>query len=249
LQDGLGGALVSTHLTIVQNVSLFRFLGPSRFRRGGRLGHALAWCGLVVLGTAVSPGWSHAQHAAQGASASARAAAARPEPGDRLVLKVWREPLLRDTALIDERGEVILPKIGSIDVTGHTIATLQDTIRARYARYLRDPGIDVQVLRRVAVNGEVRRPNVYHLDLTMTLRDVIAHAGGITDNGNHKSVWLVRNGVRSRVANWDNDDTVASDLKSGDQVVVGRRSWIHQNAISVATVGVMLTSIVISAVK
>jgi protein involved in polysaccharide export with SLBB domain len=219
-------------------------------RAGDGLCRALAWWSLIALALSGAPERGAAQSAEPGgSSAAARAAAARPQPGDRLVLKVRREPQLQDTALISDRGEVILPKIGTLDVAGHTIASLQDTIRARYARYLRDPGIDVQVLRRVAVNGEVRRPSVYHVDVVMTLRDVIAHAGGVTDVGNPKLIWLIRNGERTRVADWQSDESVASDLRSGDQIVVGRRSWLQLNAISVASVGVMFASIVISVMK
>jgi protein involved in polysaccharide export with SLBB domain len=177
--------------------------------------------------------------------AAERAAAASPQPGDRVVLKVWREPLLSDTALISQRGELILPRIGLINTNDHTIASLQDTVRGRFARYLRDPGIDILVLRRIAVNGEVTRPDVYHVDLSTTLREVIARAGGITATGNPRQVWLVRDGVRTRIPAWDSDESLTSDLRSGDQVVVGRRSWVQQNAISIASVSVLMLSVLI----
>ncbi|MFI5227643.1 MAG: polysaccharide biosynthesis/export family protein [Gemmatimonadales bacterium] len=159
-----------------------------------------------------------------------RGADARPEPGDRVWLHVWREPKLSDTVTVDERGRVLFPKIGLVDASTLSIADFRDTVRARFAEYLRDAPVDVVVLRRVAVNGAVMKPDVYYVDVSMTLRDVIARAGGITDNGNPNSVAIVRGTTRIPVHGWQDDRSPTSDLQSGDQVVVGRKNWLALNA-------------------
>jgi protein involved in polysaccharide export with SLBB domain len=182
-------------------------------------------------------------------TAAERASLGRPHPGDQVDVKVWREPALSDRALINERGEVILPKIGVIDIAGHTIASLQDTIRARFARYLVDPGIDITVLRRVAVNGEVARPDVYYLDASTTVREAIARAGGITASGHSGAVSLIRDGTSHRIRNWQQDDSFSSDLRSGDQIVVSRRHWMAQNAIPLASAVGVLAAVLIPLFK
>jgi protein involved in polysaccharide export with SLBB domain len=179
-------------------------------------------------------------------TAAERAAAAHIEPGDRLVLKVWREPLLSDTAMVNERGEVVLPRLGIVHVTHHSISSLQDTLRARYAAFLRNPAVTIVVLRRVVVNGEVVRPDVYMVDVATTLRDVIARAGGIKETGNAKKVSIVRDGRTIRVPNWDRDRTVASDLRSGDQILVGRKNWLALNTMPALSIVSIVASIALS---
>jgi polysaccharide export outer membrane protein len=173
------------------------------------------------------------------ASVARRAGALSAEPGDRVWLHVWREPLLSDTVTVDENGNVLLPKIGVLRTSGLPISALRDTIRARFSEFLRDSPVDVVVLRRVAVNGAVAKPDVYYVDLTTTLRDAIARAGGIAPDGDDGKVAVIRQGQKIPIPNWQSDVSTSSDLRSGDQVVVGRKSWIQMNflsALSVATV-------------
>jgi polysaccharide export outer membrane protein len=175
-----------------------------------------------------------------------RAANEHPQPGDRVWLHVWREQKLSDTVMVDERGEVMLPKIGIVKASALTIGEFRDSVRTRFAKYFRDAPVELVVLRRVAVNGEVAKPNVYYVDVTTTLRDVIARAGGITEAGNAKKVTIVRGGQRIAVPNWQQDRSVSSDLRSGDQVVVGRRSWLAMNALPALSVTTVVASLIIS---
>lgn len=160
-----------------------------------------------------------------------RAATAHPQPGDRVWFHVWREPKLSDTVMVDELGDVMLPKVGIVNASALTIGAFRDTVRARIAEFLRDSPIELVVLRRVAVNGEVAKPNVYYVDLTTTVRDVIARAGGVNEVGNANNVVVIRDGQRIPVRDWQRDRSVSSDLRSGDQVVVGRKSWLSMNAL------------------
>ena len=123
-----------------------------------------------------------------------------------------------------------------------TIGRLQDSLRVRYAEYLRDPVVTVTVLRRVALQGEVRAPGLYYVDPTVTLRDVIAQGGGLTEASNPNEVELVRNG---REIPLDHDARGASplaEIRSGDTIIVGRRSWLSRNALAVAsTLGLVVS--------
>src|SRR5688500_9972761 len=76
------------------------------------------------------------------AVAAQRAAGVAIAVGDRIAVKIWREPGLSDSAIVvDERGDVVLARVGTLHVAGRTIAAVQDTLRDRYAEYLRNPSV------------------------------------------------------------------------------------------------------------
>jgi len=181
-----------------------------------------------------------------GGHAALRAADARIAPGDRIVMHVVGEPLLTDTMMVNERGEAAFAKLGVMNVSALSIARLQDTLRAEYARYLRNPALELIVLRRIAVNGEVKNPDVYLVDVSTTLRDVIAKAGGLTEQANASKVEIVRDGARTRVPGWQRDRGVTSDLRSGDQVIVGRKNWLLINLLPATSTAVIIASLLIS---
>jgi polysaccharide export outer membrane protein len=206
--------------------------------------------GLVLAGPFGLPrtaaGQSVSQQSDTAGEAVRRASSARPRPGDRVWLHVWREPKLSDTVTVDERGEVLLPKIGVVNAGSLTIASFRDSVRRRFSDFLKDSPIDLVVFRRVAVNGAVMKPNVYYVDVTTTLRDAIARAGGIAPDGDENKVSIVRDGVSTRIADWQRDNTSSSDLRSGDQVVVARRSWLAMNFLPALSVAAGVVSLAIT---
>jgi polysaccharide export outer membrane protein len=180
------------------------------------------------------------------AAAAQRAAEAHAEPGDRVTVKVYLEPALSDEVIVNSRGDIVLARIGTVHAASIAVGALPDTLRARYATFLRNPDVSVSVLRRIIVNGDVGRPNVYYVDVSSTLRDVIAQAGGITENGKDDEVAIIRDGQRIPVPNWRDDTSRASDLRSGDQIFVPKRSWLYRNMFSIASTGVLISSFLYS---
>lgn len=190
---------------------------------------------------------SHAEAQASDPSAgAARAASASVQAGDRIFVKVYRELELSDSVTVNADGTIVLSRIGALRTTDITIAALTDTVRARYAKFLRNPAVELVVLRRVSVNGEVMKPNVYYVDVATALRDVIARAGGITPEGSENRVDIIRRGQRIRMPNWQDDFSLASDLMSGDQIVVGRRSWLSRNAYSAISSAALIISLFVT---
>jgi polysaccharide export outer membrane protein len=184
--------------------------------------------------------------ALSGCSHQAPAADAHVEPGDRLFIHIWGEEKLSDTVLVDARGQVSLPKVGLVDVTTMPILSLRDSLQARFSKYFRQPAVDVVALRRIAVNGAVLKPNIYYVDISTSLRDAIALAGGITENGRPDKVSVVRGNVEIPIPNWQREQTLIGQLRSGDQVVVARRGWLQVNALQVASLGLVVASFVLS---
>jgi polysaccharide export outer membrane protein len=222
-------------------------------RRRSRLRTALAVAVAGLIAT-LAPRWSVAQ-------AAAPSGAVQPGPGleratvgvgDRVRLRVWREPTISDEYLVDERGEVTFPRLGTLRVAGWSVPALHDSLVARFGEYLRDPNVTLTVLRRVGVQGEVRAPNLYYVDATKTLRELLVEAGGITDAGDAKRVTIVRDGRSRRVGGGGTSAFLAADLRSGDQVVVPRRSWWARNGVAaLSTAGFALSALLslVSAVR
>jgi polysaccharide biosynthesis/export protein len=150
--------------------------------------------------------------------------------GDALRVFVWREADLSGEFIVDETGHVTLPMLGQVVVAGRSIAALRDELLAGYARELRNPSITVTPLRRVNVLGEVNRPGIFSVDPTVALADLLAMAGGATVTGDLRHIQLVRNGQVMREQLDPGLQLSLADVRSGDQIFVGRRSWFDRNS-------------------
>jgi protein involved in polysaccharide export with SLBB domain len=199
---------------------------------------------LVVLAGLAAGSRAHAQDS--GDDAVRKAATTRLRPGDQIALHFVKDKDLSQTVTVNERGEAVFPKLGMLSVTHLSITQLQDTLRSRYNEYLRAPEFEIAVLRRVAVNGEVRMPNVYMVDAATNLRDVIARAGGLTENGSRGKVSILRGNARIPVKSWDAPTGAAMTLESGDQVFVGRKAWLAINALPVIATAVSVVSLAVA---
>ena len=175
---------------------------------------------------------------------AARAATQLIRPGDRIELRFHRDRDLNATVTVNERGEGIFPKLGTLHVVDIAIGALRDTLIRRYSEYLRDAELETSVHRRVVVLGEVRTPDVYYLDVTSSVRDAIARAGGALETANRKRVTIVRGGQRLKATRWESDQGPANDLRSGDQVVVARQPWIVLNALPVISTSVIVIGLI-----
>jgi len=167
-------------------------------------------------------------------------------PGDAVLIKVWREPDLSDTAQVNADGRLVLPLLGERQVAGMSPDSLRKELEHDYRKYLENPSIEVKVLRRIAILGQVKSPGLYPVDATVTLSDALAMAGGVTSNGNRNDIELIRDGtvVRQSV---DRAAVVGSlDIRSGDQILVGQRSWVSRNIGIVGTLIGAATSITVA---
>lgn len=150
-------------------------------------------------------------------------------PGDAIRIQVWREADLSGTFTVDDRGIATLPLLGEHEVTGLGPSELRDKLLADYREYLQNPSIEVTILRRISILGEVRSPGLYPVDATVSLSNALALAGGVTPNGNPNDIRLIRD---QQVIRLDLDTATLvgiSDIRSGDQIVVGQKGWMARN--------------------
>ena len=151
------------------------------------------------------------------------------QPGDVIRVQVWREPDLSGEFVVDESGVVVLPKLGSVTVTGRRPAALKDSLLAGYSTYLRNPSIELTFLRRITIGGAVRNPGLYTVDPSVTLPEALALAGGVSGAGKTNQVELVRGEERTSIRTDQPLAVNAAALRSGDQLVVPERSWLSRN--------------------
>jgi protein involved in polysaccharide export with SLBB domain len=151
------------------------------------------------------------------------------QPGDAVQVVIWREPDLSGKYEVEENGTVVFPLLGREVVEGIAPDSLQKSLAAQYGKYVISPSIKVTLLRRVAILGQVRQPGLYPVDATMSLSDALALAGGVAPDGNENDIRLIRNGQVVRQSLSQATVLGASPIRSGDQIVVGKRSWFSRN--------------------
>lgn len=204
------------------------------------------WIQAIVVGTFCASVAS-AQGLTQEPATAAAATSAALQPGDGVKLRIWREPDLSGTYPVDQMGEVAFPKIGTVRVTGLSTDSLRHFLVNMYSPFLRDPSIEITLLRRVAVAGSVRTPGLYQVDATMTISDVLALAGGAAPEGAPDKVTLVRNGQTVTGQLSGTTPIGDSPLRSGDQLFVPQRSWLSRNtgivAALITSAGIIVATI------
>lgn len=177
-------------------------------------------------------------------------------PGDILSIVVWDHPelvlptqtyaigtgvtelALGDTAsgipgyTVSSTGYIQFPYTGLLKVAGLTELQARNLIVNSSGKYIQDPQITVRVLgyrsKRVYVEGEVKTPGTVAInDIPMTLLEAINRAGGVLPTGDRSSVYVIREGRKTRVnlpALIDRgQDLNQVMLKSGDIVRVTPR--------------------------
>ncbi|MBI4538199.1 MAG: polysaccharide export protein [Gemmatimonadetes bacterium] len=156
-------------------------------------------------------------------------------PGDLLTIRVWPETNLGGEYPVEASGVVYLPMLGGVQAGGETVEAFRGQLRERFAETMRSPVVSVTLLFRVSVVGAVRGPGLYMVDPTQTLFDVISRAGGFMDEARQDDLRLIRDGkvieVNARRALETGEALLAVSLRSGDRVVVPRKSRVTINAI------------------
>jgi protein involved in polysaccharide export with SLBB domain len=156
-------------------------------------------------------------------------------PGDHVTVRVWREEDLTGEFLVDQHFLLTLPLIGELDVRGETELSLRERVRVLMRAELRNPSIQVFVLKRVRVLGAVIEPGIFHVGATMSVADALASAGGRTPGAQPGAVILRRGGEIMNLNVFE--DARLSDLavRTGDELLVPEKRWIERNLGSVVT--------------
>ncbi len=167
---------------------------------------------------------------------------------------VWRKPEFSGDFVVAPDGSVTHPLFRSVQVAGIPYATAEANLRRFLARFEENPEFVMEPLVRVAVSGEVARPQVFAVRPQTTIGEAVARAGGATENGARNRIRVLRlepNGRQQEVILNLSDPTGGSGtlpVRSGDQIVIDRRrSFVRDILIpglgiigSVASVGLLI---------
>lgn len=179
---------------------------------------------------------------AQTATAAAERAPLTLQPGDAIRVHVYQDNVTGEY-IINEEGVVTLPLLGERRVTGVPIRELRQQLLADYRRLLNNPGITITPLRRISVLGSVVRPGILSVDPTFTLADAIALAGGANPEGDITRVKIVRSGRVIDERAFVGEVMEDAGVRSGDQILVGRRSWFDRNSTFIVSALLSVASI------
>lgn len=162
-------------------------------------------------------------------------------PGDVLRVNVAGHPELSSGSLglnrigtpVDASGQIQLPYVGALPVSGLTVFEIKAEIEEALLRFLKKPYADVAVVefhsKRVFVMGEVANPGMLILDRPLSLRQAITLTGGFTADADRHQVALVRGPVRpENIVLMDAEELVAGgafQVAAGDLIFVARHRW------------------------
>jgi polysaccharide export outer membrane protein len=161
--------------------------------------------------------------------------------GDMVRVTVFRNPDLTTEARISERGTILFPMIGEVQVQGLTPTQAGKRIadKLTQGRYVVNPEVTVSMMqvnsRQVSVLGNVNKPGRYPLDSqTAHLTDFIAVAGGLAPTGSDEvTVVSTKDGKTTKrevdlAAIFNTGDVSQNiELKPGDTVYVHKASMVY----------------------
>ena len=121
-------------------------------------------------------------------------------PDDQLNINVYGASLVNWKLNVSPEGNINIPGIGVLNVTGKTIEQATASIKSKLAanNYAIDRGTTVQVTLgnirsiKVILIGEVVKPGTYTLPSLATAFNALSSAGGPNDNGSFRQIEIIR---------------------------------------------------------
>jgi len=161
--------------------------------------------------------------------------------GDMIDITVFDSPDLSTSVRVNQKGDVVLPLGGAVQVNGLTAAEAGAAIasRLKQAQIMLDPHVSVMITeyqsQGVTVTGEVRAPGVYPILANRTVMDMIALAGGLNENAG-KVASVFHRGDPANVRQVRLDVSVQTpesaaegslELEPGDTISISRSGVIY----------------------
>ncbi len=176
------------------------------------------------LSFAFSP-WSQAQETEGPASY-------RVQPGDVLLISVWKEEDLEREVLVRPDGGLSFPLVGDLIAKGKSVDVLRAEIAKRISRYIPDPVVTVEARQilgnQVYVIGKVSQPGAFVMTRALDVMQALSMAGGATPFASPNDIKILRRekgqqtAIRFRYGDVERGRKLEQNiiLRSGDIVVV-----------------------------
>jgi polysaccharide export outer membrane protein len=120
--------------------------------------------------------------------------------GDQIGINVWGYSSFSGSYSVDQTGSIFPEGVGKIYVKGLMLDKARALIKSRFATYLDMPNSQIEVTviysRVIGVNivGEVFNPGTYSIPALNTAFNALMAAGGPTDNGSLRKIYVKRQG-------------------------------------------------------
>jgi polysaccharide biosynthesis/export protein len=156
----------------------------------------------------------------------------RIQPGDVLMVSVWKEQDMLSEVLVRPDGGMSFPLAGEIDAAGRTVEEIRQAIDERLQKYIPNAVVTVAVKliggNRVYVIGKVNRPGEFSFSRPLDVMQALSLAGGATSFAALNDIRILRreNGkqrsIEFRYADVESGRRLEQNilLQSGDAVVV-----------------------------
>ena len=146
---------------------------------------------------------------------------------DRLAVNIYQHPdlippsLIQNGILVDSSGYVSLPLVHRVRVAGLTQTEAAKLLERKYAKYLRDPALNLEVLnKRIYVLGEVKKPGPVKIDKEyMTILEAVASAGGLTDDAIRNNIIVISRNANGNMSLRKVDLTNFDKLRASNIII------------------------------
>lgn len=157
-------------------------------------------------------------------------------PGDQVRILVWRNTELSGDFTVAANGTLVHPLYREVQVTGMTMAAVEDRLRTFLTRYTTNPQFVISPLVKIIVAGAVRSPNLFSVPPETTVAQAIVLAGGPTTEAQLNHIRLLRDRQEISVDLSRADSQAASlQIRSGDQIFIPTRRNILRDFVGPVT--------------
>lgn len=117
-------------------------------------------------------------------------------PGDAVLISVWREDALQKEVRVLPDGSITIPLAGRIEAGGFDAAEVAKQIAAKLKAYISDPNVTVVITsiegNRAFVLGKVQRPGPLVMTGPLTVLQALSMAGGLDKFADEGAIKVVR---------------------------------------------------------
>lgn len=157
----------------------------------------------------------------------------RIQPGDVLMVSVWKEQDLMSEVLVRPDGGLSFALVGDVRASGRTVDELRTLVDERLSKFIPDPSVTIAVKQiggnRIYVLGKVNRPGEFTFSQPIDVMQALSLAGGATSFAGLDDIQILRRDLtgkqtsrRFRYSEVERGRGLEQNilLKSGDTVVV-----------------------------
>lgn len=156
----------------------------------------------------------------------------RLQPGDELLISVWREEELNRQLVVLPDGRISYPLVGHVMAAGQSAEVLEAQLTEKLREFITEPQVSVSVTSvsgNVAfVFGQVNNPGPLLMSRDLSVVQALALAGGFTPFASTSRIKIIREqGDRKTVMSVDypaiergGDQQTNISLQAGDVIIV-----------------------------